>query len=187
MTTQSAPSDDLTSLAAQVGVQTAKFIRQIGTLRALTAQRERHGIDWSAYSLLFQIITDGPIRSSALAGLVCADPSTVSRQVATLVDHHLVERRLDPTDRRAWQLIATEAGQAVFARMRADRERIFATVLADWTSTDLTLLIELLGRLTTDIDRTRPRIRQVLTDTSPTAEPAPDAVGRTPTTFQENS
>ena len=66
------------------------------------------GVEWAAYGLLFQLVNDGPRRSSALAETACVDPSTVSRQVAQLVKAGLVERQSDPEDGRASLLVATE-------------------------------------------------------------------------------
>ena len=64
-----------------------------------------------ATMLLFHLCKDGPQRSSALAAAACVDPSTVSRQVADLVDLGLVERRADPHDGRATLLAATDRGR----------------------------------------------------------------------------
>ena len=44
--------------------------------------------------------------------MLCADPSTVSRQVASLVKAGLVERQADPDDGRASILVPTELGRA---------------------------------------------------------------------------
>src|SRR4051794_25994187 len=48
--------------------------------------------------LLAKLVHLGPRRSGELAAELCADPSTVSRQVATLVKQGLVERQADPED-----------------------------------------------------------------------------------------
>jgi DNA-binding MarR family transcriptional regulator len=93
---------------------------------------------------------------------VAADPSTVSRQAATLVDLGLVERRRDPADRRAVQLAATERGEELFRRIRADREAMFEIVLADWSEGDVEQLTCLLTRFTTDLERHRPLLMKTL-------------------------
>ena len=87
--------------------------------------------------LLFQLCKDGPQRSSALAATVCVDPSTVSRQIADLVDLGLVERRADPQDGRASLLAATEAGQERHRLLHERRDRAFAVMLADWSDEDV--------------------------------------------------
>jgi DNA-binding MarR family transcriptional regulator len=125
--------------------------------------RSRHGAEWSAYVLLFHLVQDGPMRSRDLAACVAADPSTVSRQAATLVELGLVERRPDPADRRAVQLAATERGAELFRRIGADREAMFDIVLADWSDSDVEQLTSLLARFTTDIERHRPLLTKTLT------------------------
>ena len=104
------------------------------------------GIEWAAYALLFQLVADGPMRSSALAEAVCVDPSTVSRQVAELVKAGLVERVPDPADGRASLLVATDRGHAEHAMRRERRVATFARIVADWPADDVAALTGLLGR-----------------------------------------
>jgi DNA-binding MarR family transcriptional regulator len=105
------------------------------------------GVEWAAYGLLFQLVKDGPQRSSALAETACVDPSTVSRQVAQLVKAGLVERQSDPEDGRASLLVATDAGRAVYQAKQEHRERMFARVLDGWSTADVEALTTLLARL----------------------------------------
>lgn len=147
----------------QVSAQVIRLMRQLGGLKAQAAAHSRHGVEWSAYALLLHLVQDGPMRSSALAESVCADPSTVSRQAATLVEQGLVERRPDPADRRAVQLAATERGTALFREMRAAREAMFDTVLVDWSDEDVEQLTGLLARFTSDLERHRPSLLKTLT------------------------
>jgi DNA-binding MarR family transcriptional regulator len=154
---------DARASTGQVSAQVVRLMRQLGSLKAQAAAHSRHGAEWSAYVLLFHLVQDGPMRSRDLACCVAADPSTVSRQAATLVELGLVERRPDPADRRAVQLAATERGEELFRRIRADREAMFDVVLADWSETDVEQLTALLARFTTDIERRRPLLIKTLT------------------------
>src|SRR3954470_9836870 len=147
----------------QVSAQVVRLMRQLGSLKAQAAAHSRHGADWSAYVLLFHLVQNGAMRSRDLADCVAADPSTVSRQAAALVDLGLVERRPDPADRRAVQLAATQRGADLFGQIRADREAMFDIVLSDWSPTDVAQLTCLLARFTTDIERHRPRLMKTLT------------------------
>lgn len=146
--------------AAELSAQVVRLSRQLSALRAHTMAKQRHGVEWSAYALLFHLVSAGPMRASALAELVCADPSTVSRQTAALVELGFVERQRDPEDGRAARLVATTAGHAMFERMRADRDALFEDVLVDWDHADVTRLASLLHRFTTDLERHRPRLLQ---------------------------
>jgi DNA-binding MarR family transcriptional regulator len=149
--------------AGEVSAEVVRLMRQLGSLKAQLGVHSRHGVEWSAYVLLFHLMQDGPMRSRELAGCVAADPSTVSRQAAALVDLGLVERRPDPADRRAVQLAATPRGADLFRQIRADRQALFDVVLSDWSPGDVAQLTCLLARFTTDIERHRPRLMQTLT------------------------
>jgi DNA-binding MarR family transcriptional regulator len=147
----------------QVSAQVVRPMRQLGSLKAQAVPHAKPGVEWSSYVLLFHLAGDGPMRSSTLAERVAADPSTVSRQVATLVDLGLVERRPDPADRRAVQLAVTEEGAELFRQMREHRVAMFDSVLADWSDADVDRLTELLTRFTTDLERHRPLLLKTLT------------------------
>lgn len=151
--------DDGTS---QIGHEIVRFVRGLKSVQAQTAHRSRHGVDPSAYPLLFQLV-DAPKRTTELAACLHADISTISRQVTALVDAGLVERTVDEEDRRATILRLTEGGQAVFTTMRQDRERMLALVLADWPARDVATLAALLGRFNDDFDAARPAVIAALT------------------------
>lgn len=80
------------------------------------------------------------------------DPSTVSRSVAGLVAHNLVERRPDPTDRRASFLAITPTGQAALTEAYGWYGEVLERVLADWTHDEVRALSGALDRLAHDID-----------------------------------
>jgi DNA-binding MarR family transcriptional regulator len=150
------------SVASQVGTEVVRFMRGFRSVQAQTAHRSRHGIDPSGYPVLFQLI-EAPKRTTELAACLHADTSTISRQVTNLVEAGLVERTTDPEDRRATILVATAAGQAVFAAMKNDRDRLLGQVLAGWSEPDVTALVKLLSRFNDDFDEARPAIIAELT------------------------
>jgi DNA-binding MarR family transcriptional regulator len=118
------------------------------------AHRVRHGVEASAYPVLFQLI-DAPKRTTELATCLHADTSTISRQVTSLVEVGLVERTQDPEDRRATILAATDAGRAVFAAMQRDRDRLMAQILAEWSANDVAAFAHLLSRFNDNFDVAR--------------------------------
>ena len=130
-----------------------RMMRVVHALKASTAgdSRER-----AAYVLLFPLVRIGPLRQGALADLVHADPSTVSRHVATLIEQGLVHRVADETDGRASRLVVTDAGRAALAQVRAEREAHLARATADWSAADLATLAHLFGRLLDDLAASLP-------------------------------
>jgi DNA-binding MarR family transcriptional regulator len=137
---------DLTPTAL-LSAEVVRLVRASHGMRAQLHAAKPDGIEWAGSMLLFHLCKDGPQRSSALAAAVCVDPSTVSRQIADLVDLGLVERRADPHDGRATLLAATEAGEARHRLVHERRDRALAVMLADWSDSDVDALAGLLRRL----------------------------------------
>jgi DNA-binding MarR family transcriptional regulator len=141
--------------ADQLGCQLVRLMRLIERTAAQTASRRADGIERAAYVLLAHLVREGAQRAGALAEAVHSDPSTVSRQVGTLVQHGLVERRSDPLDGRACLLAATEQGRRVFDEHRAERNENTARILATWSPSEVRLLTELLDRFNSDFEHFR--------------------------------
>ena len=125
-----------------------RFMRAAHALKGQMASADR---DRAALVLLFPLVRVGPLRQSALAELVHADPSTVSRHVATLVEQGLVRRVADESDGRASRLVVTDSGLAALDALRREREGVLERITADWTDADLTTFTTLFGRLIDDV------------------------------------
>jgi DNA-binding MarR family transcriptional regulator len=131
-----------------------------GLLRTVRRSKARllaaagDNIDSAAQGLLRTAAAEGPLRASALAAAVHSDLSTVSRQVAALVTHGLLERRADPVDGRASLLVVTAAGQAVIAEHEHARAAFFEQVLSGWKPGELSQFAGLLRKFTADYDTT---------------------------------
>jgi len=128
--------------------------REIGLLlrrsRAISARlaRELHpDLDGAAYGLLALLQDAGPLRAGAVVSRLGLDKSTVSRQVAQLVDLGLVDRAPDPVDGRAQVLRPSSEGSARLERIRDVRRARWEADLADWPAHDVAALGELLARL----------------------------------------
>lgn len=111
-----------------------------------TTFRTREGeFETAAFRGLFHLDRHA-MRSSELAVALSADPSTVSRHVAQLVELGLVRREADPDDGRATLLVITEAGRQRVEGMRAIRRRAFDAAMADWSQEELSTLVVLFDR-----------------------------------------
>lgn len=142
-------------VVSELGRQLARFGR------AMVRFKAHQGVgagetSMAAYGLLFQL-AEQPRRAGALAEAVHADPSTVSRQVAQLVDRGLVERQPDPADGRACVLVPTRAGLDMLAALRRGRDEHLAVVLSTWAPADVEQLVRLLARFVTDFEAAPPR------------------------------
>jgi DNA-binding MarR family transcriptional regulator len=142
----------------------SRFVRLARWMAAQLAVGGEDGLEQSAYLLLGRLVCDGGHRATALAAATQSDPSTISRQTAALVRAGLVERRADPGDGRACVLVATDAGVAAFERYRDLRDRCLQRILEDWSVEEIHGLTEGIARLNGDVERSRPRFRELADD-----------------------
>jgi DNA-binding MarR family transcriptional regulator len=104
---------------------------------------------------LFELALEGPRRLSDLASRMGTTASTASRAVDALVELELVERVVDPHDRRALQIDVTSRGRA-----RADeRESLvaaaFQPAVAGLSAREREQISRLLEKLTTSLEPPR--------------------------------
>ena len=142
--------------------QMPRFMRLVHALKAQFATQAR---DRAAHVLLFPLARLGPLRQSALADLVHADPSTVSRHVASLVEQGLVRRIADESDGRASRLLVTDQGQAALDSLRREREAHLERVTAEWSETDLAAFTTLFRRFLDDLAAMLPGVPDAGTPT----------------------
>jgi DNA-binding MarR family transcriptional regulator len=134
-------SDSVGSFVVEPGLERADRVAtalvRLNKMHAcVAAHLSKSGMDKSAFILLATLVNLGPSRSSALAEAVFSDPSTVSRQVASLVKDGLVERRSDPVDGRASVLAATPAGEQLLQERRRMRNVAIARMFEGWSEPD---------------------------------------------------
>jgi DNA-binding MarR family transcriptional regulator len=148
-----------------------RYNRVVHIMRSQIAEVLPAGLDPAAAQLLVWLVKQGPSRQGELAAETFLDPSTVSRRISQLVQQGLVERRADPIDGRAVQLVPTALGRSFFQTIRARREEIMQQVLAGWTPAEVSALSGLLRKFNDDFEIYRSGA-SAPTATAPTA-PAP--------------
>ncbi|MCZ2806180.1 MarR family transcriptional regulator [Modestobacter sp. VKM Ac-2983] len=137
---------------AVLGDELARLMRVMHALKSLaTDESGPDARERAAHVLLFPLTRLGPLRQGALAEVVHADPSTVSRHVTLLVDQGLVRRVADERDGRASRLIVTPAGEAAMERLREERNAHLATATAGWTPAELGSFTAALQRFVQDL------------------------------------
>jgi DNA-binding MarR family transcriptional regulator len=125
--------DDLRRIEAEVGSLIRRVKRVMGE-RAREVHPELHPM---TYFMLTHLATHGPLRGADLADAFGMDKGGVSRQVQSLVDLGLVERKPAPEDRRAILLDATDEGRERLDAMSRSRRDRFDGRLAEWTDEEL--------------------------------------------------
>lgn len=179
-------------VSAAVASEVLALVRVFGGIKARVATGPES--DHFPAVLLGKLEHFGPSRASDLAEHLCADPSTVSRQVATLVKSGLVERRADPDDGRASILVLTDLGRARAQENAARRGHAAAPVLEDWTTEERATFLGLLRRYTAGVETHRDEIIRRMLDpesglhapvTASAPAPRPATVGLAPATAQK--
>jgi DNA-binding MarR family transcriptional regulator len=148
------PTDVELAQAERVSAALTGLHRQSASV---ASQLAKFGVDKTSFVLLGNLSANGPMRSSALAEAVFADPSTISRQVAALVRDGLVERQADPEDGRASLLAVTAKGTEVIERNCRRRNAAVAGMLADWSPEDRERFVELFERFVADHEQYLPQ------------------------------
>src|SRR3954471_7145050 len=95
-TAVSAGPADVTEPVTAVADNFVALMRSFQRAKMRFMAATEHDVEWSAQVVLRHLANEGPMRASAIADTLHSDPSTVSRQVASLVRDGLVERRADP-------------------------------------------------------------------------------------------
>ena len=107
--------------------------------------------DSRLYLLLNLLHDRGPTRAADLLEAVAVDQSTLSRQLAALVERGLVQRDTDPTDGRAARIVVTALGDKTISSARAAWQETLADLMAEWSPEDRVALLRLLGKLSGDL------------------------------------
>lgn len=122
---------------AAIGEAISRLSRISARAKHEMVQRDPALRDVAVMVVLATLVERGPQRSATLAGCLHLDPSQVSRNVATAVRDGLIERRIDPADGRAVQLVPTVAGAQRYREFARARAAHLDEVVADWDSADI--------------------------------------------------
>ncbi|MFJ8657885.1 MarR family winged helix-turn-helix transcriptional regulator [Streptomyces sp. NPDC093795] len=129
--------------------QVAVFARRAEQTRLGGTGQLRNSMDRAAYLLLNRLDQEGPMGVKALAAGMGIDSSTVTRQVAPLVDTGLVKRTSHPEDGRAVVLQLSPRGLARLEEVRSSRRQLMVEVTDGWTPDERESFCTLLTRFNT--------------------------------------
>ncbi|WP_257230928.1 MarR family winged helix-turn-helix transcriptional regulator [Streptomyces sp. UH6] len=139
------PDDD--GLLEALQYQMALFARRAEQTRLGAVGRLRDSMDRAAYLLLHRLEQEGPMGVKALAAGMGIDSSTVTRQVAPLVEAGLVRRTSHPEDGRAVVLDLSARGRGRLEEVRESRRQLMAELTDDWKEEERHVFCTLLTRM----------------------------------------
>jgi DNA-binding MarR family transcriptional regulator len=135
-----------------IETQVAVLMRLGEATRRSTGGKAHRALDRAAYVILRRLQADGPLNVSALADALNLDGSTVTRQLTTLENDGLIERRRDPADGRGTVVEATPRGLSQVDAVREARREVYGMVLRDYTEGQKQDLADTLERFTAALD-----------------------------------
>lgn len=140
------PTTDDAPLLDALQHQVAVFARRAEQTRLGGVGQVRNSMDRAAYLLLNRLDLEGPMGVKALAAGMGIDSSTVTRQVAPLVDTGLVKRTSHPEDGRAVVLELSVRGLNRLEEVRSSRRELMSQVTDGWTEEEQESFCTLLTR-----------------------------------------
>ena len=147
------------------------LISDVGRLlRTYTDQRARGmKLTRAQWAVLLQLERNEGLIQTDLAGVLDIKPITLTRLIDRLVKGGLVERRPNPSDRRARFLFLTPKARPLLNHIETQSESLAGTVLEGLDPAEIDTLADQLGRA-------RDNIRSAIDGTAPGPTPS----GRTP-------
>ncbi|SFB87935.1 MarR family winged helix-turn-helix transcriptional regulator [Streptomyces aidingensis] len=146
-----APQDQISPQLDALQHEVAIFARRAEQTRLGGLGPARNSMDRAAYLLLSKLDQQGPTGVKALAAGMGIDSSTVTRQVAPLVESGLVTRTADPDDGRAVVLQLSPRGSVRLAEVRRSRCKLMTRLTEHWSDDEREVFRELLTRFNTAV------------------------------------
>jgi DNA-binding MarR family transcriptional regulator len=136
--------DNLGSMVSDV----SRLIR-----RAFDERARGIGVTRPQWRVLSVLLRHEGIHQGGLADLLEVEPITLCRMVDRLQEGDLVERRADPSDRRAWRLFLTQKAHALLGQLRPLAERMFDDALDGLSDAERLQLMTSLDRIRVNLSR----------------------------------
>jgi DNA-binding MarR family transcriptional regulator len=118
--------------------------------RRLRRERAPHAPSSTKLAVLGALYRQGPLAAHQLSDADRIQPQSLTRTLTALTADGLIDRHVDPTDRRRSVISITQAGRDVLAFSMADSDRWLGGELASLTPAEqavLALAAELMERL----------------------------------------
>lgn len=109
--------------------------------------------------VLVHIGREPGLTQARLATLMDVEPIALVRLIDRLEAEKLVERRLDPRDRRVWRLYLTDAAAPVIERIGRISAAVIGRALTEVPQTEIGALLAMLQRLKTNLSENAQTIR----------------------------
>jgi DNA-binding MarR family transcriptional regulator len=119
--------------------------------REFDARARQIGVTRSQWRTLGILSRRPGLNQGALAEIMEVEPITVARMIDRLEDAGLVERRRDPTDRRAWRIHITDAARPLLSQLRTIGEGVTDEALTGLGAAERQALEAMLDRIRSNL------------------------------------
>lgn len=120
--------------------------------RSFDARARMIGVTRPQWRALFVVSRNEGANQGVLADMLEVEPITLCRMIDRLEDSGLVERRRDPSDRRAWQIFLTEKAQPLIDRLLGIGEEMVEDALASVSQAERDALFDTLERIRSNLN-----------------------------------
>lgn len=121
--------------------------------RAFDERARGIGVTRPQWQVLTMLTRHEGINQGGLAELLDVEPITLCRMVDRLQDAGMVERRADPSDRRAWRLFLTERANGLLNELRPLALSLFDEAMTGLSDPERDVLHEMLERVRANLAR----------------------------------
>jgi len=138
----------LRSIERELGV----LLHRVRQRTAKNAAAVDPALQPAAFPVLVYIVDNDAAYASEIVEHFGIDKGAVSRHVVHLESLGLVTRTCDLADRRAQVIVATDHGRSRIDAVRAERRKVVASRLTDWSAGELDDLADLLARYNSSLE-----------------------------------
>lgn len=124
--------------------------------RRFDARARTLGVSRAQWQVLFALSRNEGINQTGLADWLEVETITLCRMVDRLADAGLVERRPDPTDRRAWRLHLTDTARPLLDQLTTLGAAVVADAVVDIDAADLATTLAVLTAVRTNLSSREP-------------------------------
>ena len=136
----------------------ARLLRTVADQKAA-----QHGMTRAKWAVLVRLDRFEGLKQAELAEMLDLQPISLTRLLDGLADAGLIERRADPSDRRAKRLYLTPAAKPILERLSDLGEALMRTALAGLDEASV-------ARLLTDLSTVKDNLRQAILNKPSSAE-----------------
>jgi len=121
--------------------------------RAFDRRASGLGVTRAQWKVMFRLDRSPGLRQVELADMLDIEPITLCRILDRLAESGLVERRTDPTDRRAWRLYLADSARPLKAKLDALGNDMIDEAFAGISSETLAIVRQALGQVRDNVGR----------------------------------